>query len=62
MPAAAGAETMPMGAIEDKYFHQPAGEVTLLPPIDIDPTRAALIVIDMQYHDAHAEQGVVAAL
>ena len=51
-----------MGAIEDKYFHQPAGEVTLLPPIDIDLGRTALIVIDMQYHDAHAEQGVVAAL
>ena len=26
-----------MGAIEDKYFHRPAGEITLLPPIDIDP-------------------------
>ncbi len=51
-----------MGAIEDKFFHQPAGEVTLLPPIDIDLGRTALIVIDMQYHDAHAEQGVVAAL
>ena len=48
-----------MGVIEDKYFHRPAGEITLLPPIDIEP---ALIVIDMQYHDAHPEQGVVAAV
>ena len=51
-----------MGAIEDKYFHRPAGEITLLPPIDIELDRTALIVIDMQYHDAHPEQGVVAAL
>ena len=51
-----------MGAIEDKYFHRPAGEITLLPPINIELARTALIVIDMQYHDAHPEQGVVAAL
>jgi len=51
-----------MGSIEDKYFDQPLGELSLLPPIDIDLVKTALIVIDMQYHDAHAEQGIVAAL
>jgi len=33
-----------------------------LPPININLAKTALIVIDMQYHDAHAGQGVVAAL
>jgi nicotinamidase-related amidase len=51
-----------MGDIENKYFHQPPGEISLLPPIDIDPAKTALVVIDMQYHDAHADHGVVAAL
>jgi nicotinamidase-related amidase len=51
-----------MGTTESKYFDQPPGELTLLPPIDIDLAKTALIVIDMQYHDAHAEQGIVAAL
>ncbi|MBR44988.1 MAG: hypothetical protein CMM31_00575 [Rhodospirillaceae bacterium] len=51
-----------MGNIESKYFDQPRGEISLLPPIDIDLAKTALVVIDMQYHDAHAEQGIVAAL
>jgi len=51
-----------MGSIEDKYFDRPLGELSLLPPIDINLAKTALIVIDMQYHDAHAEQGIVAAL
>ena len=51
-----------MGTIEDKYFDRPAGEISLLPPIELDPARAALVIIDMQYHDAHADHGVVAAL
>ena len=51
-----------MGSIEDKYFDRPLGELSLLPPIHIALAKTALIVIDMQYHDAHAEQGIVAAL
>lgn len=51
-----------MGATEDRYFERRPGEISLLPSIDIDLARAALVVIDMQYHDAHAERGIVAAL
>lgn len=51
-----------MGAIEDRYFDRPAGEISLLPPIEVEPTKSALVIIDMQYHDAHAEHGVVAAI
>ncbi len=51
-----------MGTPEDRYFHSPEGEISLLPPIDVQWGRTALVIIDMQYHDAHAEQGVVAAL
>jgi nicotinamidase-related amidase len=51
-----------MGALEDKYFDRPAGEISLLPPIEVEPAKSALVIIDMQYHDAHAEHGVVAAI
>ncbi len=51
-----------MKSVESKYFDQPLGEISLLPPITIDLARTALVVIDMQYHDAHADHGVVAAL
>lgn len=51
-----------MGALEDRYFMMEEGEVSLLPPIDVRPGTAALMIIDMQYHDAHPEHGVVAAL
>lgn len=51
-----------MKNIENKYFHQPPGEISLLPPINIDLAKTALVVIDMQYHDAHADHGIVAAL
>ena len=38
-----------MGAIENKYFDHPPDEISLLPPIEIDLAKTALIVIDMQY-------------
>ena len=51
-----------MTSVESKYFYQPSGEISLLPPININLAKTALVVIDMQYHDAHADYGVVAAL
>jgi nicotinamidase-related amidase len=51
-----------MNSIEDRYFDKPTGEISLLPPIELDPRKAALVIIDMQYHDAHPDHGVVAAL
>ncbi len=51
-----------MGYLEDKYFVKMAGELSLLPPINIDIERTSLVIIDMQYLDAHQDYGVVAAL
>ena len=51
-----------MGHLEDKYFVKNAGELSLLPPINIDLERTSLVIIDMQYLDAHQDHGVVAAL
>lgn len=51
-----------MGALENKYFDNQPGELTLLPPIDVDLSKTALVIIDMQYLDAHPDHGVILAL
>ena len=45
-----------------RFFDQPEGEISLLPAIDLRLKETALVIIDMQYHDAHADFGIVKAL